>query len=189
MNSNFRVIEAMMYIQGEIGLMPRHLKEVLSIPTLNARKLLQEFRTWYNEQERGLMVMEFSDNYKMATREEFKEDITKLVAVEKKQRLSGAAIETAGIIAYKQPITKSQINEVRGVSSEAVVNTLLVKGIIEEKGIAKTIGNPVLYGISDKFYDYFKIQSLKELPMLSELDESEGLEGDFDLYTSQRAND
>jgi len=110
-----------------------------------------------------------------------------MVSKVKKQKLSSSAIETAGIIAYKQPITKSQINEVRGVASEAVVNTLLVKGIIEEKGIAQTPGNPVLYGITDKFYDYFKINSLNELPALSELDDTKDVNEDFDLYQSQRS--
>ena len=75
------------------------------------------------------------------------------------------------------------------MSSEAVVNSLLTKGLIEEKGIAKTPGSPVLYGVSDKFYDYFQISSLRELPQLSEFDESEGVDDeDFDLFSSQRGD-
>lgn len=186
MNSHFKLIEALMYIQGEKGLTPSDLKDVTDMPTLNARKLLKEFASEFNATERGIFVIEFNDVFKFATREEYKESIQKLVAVEAKQKLSQAAIETAGIIAYKQPITKSKINEIRGVASEAVVNTLLIKGLIEEKGIAETPGNPVLYGISNKFYDYFQIRSLKELPKLSELDESEGVSEDFDLFASQR---
>lgn len=186
MNSNFKLIEALLYIQGEKGLTPKDLKDVTNMPTLNARKLLKEFEREFNESDRGIFVVEFNDVFKFATREEFKENITLLVANAKKQKLSQAAIETAGIIAYKQPITKGQVNEIRGVSSEAVVNTLLVKGLIEEKGIAPTPGSPVLYGITNKFYDYFQINSIKELPELSELDESEGVDEDFDLFSSQR---
>ena len=188
MNNHFKLLEALLYIQGEKGISPKDVKNVTEIPTLNARKLLQEFKEFFNQQDHGIFVVEFNDVFKFATREEFKENITALVAHEKKQKLSQAAIETAGIIAYKQPITKSQVNEIRGVSSEAVVNTLLVKGLIEEKGISPTPGQPVLYGITNKFYDYFQINSIKELPELSELDESEGLDDDFELFSSQREN-
>lgn len=184
--NNFKAIEALLYIQGEKGLTPSDVKNTLDMPTLNARKQLMAFKEEFNDSDRGLMVVEFNDVFKLATREEYKDVISKMVTVIKKQKLSGSAIETAGIIAYKQPITKSQINDIRGVSSEATVNTLLVKGLIEEKGIAQTPGNPVLYGITDKFYDYFNIKSLKELPKLSEFDESEGVDNDFELFSSQR---
>lgn len=184
--NNFKAIEALLYIQGEKGLTPSDVKNTLDMPTLNARKQLMAFKEEFNNSDRGLMVVEFNDVFKLATREEYKDVIAKMVTVIKKQKLSGSAIETAGIIAYKQPITKSQINDIRGVSSEATVNTLLVKGLIEEKGIAQTPGNPVLYGITDKFYDYFNIKSLKELPKLSEFDESEGVDNDFELFSSQR---
>ena len=186
MNNNFKTIEALMYIQGEKGLTPSDVKSTMDMPTLNARKQLSEFMQEFNSLDRGLIVVEFHDTFKLATREEYKEVISKMVTVIKKRKLSGSAIETAGIIAYKQPLTKSQINEIRGVSSEATVNTLLVKGLVEEKGIAQTPGNPILYGITDKFYDYFNIKSLKELPKLSEFDESEGVDNDFELFSSQR---
>jgi len=186
---NNKIIEALMFIQGELGISPRDLKGVLEISTSEARQALKEFKEQFNGSDRALIVLEAGDNFKFVTRKEFDEPITKLVAVIKKQRLSAAAIETAGIIAYKQPITKSQVNEIRGVASEAVVNTLLVKGIIEEKGIAQTPGSPILYGISNKFYDYFQINSLKELPKITELEETEGLESDFDLFSSQRQDE
>jgi len=186
---NNKIIEALMFIQGELGISPRDLKGVLEISTSEARQALKEFKEQFNGSDRALIVLEAGDNFKFVTRKEFDEPITKLVAVIKKQRLSAAAIETAGIIAYKQPITKSQVNEIRGVASEAVVNTLLVKGIIEEKGIAQTPGSPILYGISNKFYDYFQINSLKELPKITELEETEGLEDDFDLFSSQRQDE
>ena len=184
--NNFKLIEALLYIQGEKGLTPADIKATLDMPTLNARKQLKAFMKEFNDSDRGLIIVEYNDVFKIATREEFKEAIGKLVTVIKKQKLSSSAIETAGIIAYKQPITKSEINEIRGISSETTVNTLLVKGLIEEKGIAQTPGNPILYGITDKFYDYFNIKSLKELPKMSEFDESEGVDNDFELFSSQR---
>lgn len=184
--NNFKTLEALLYIQGDKGLTPSDVKATMDMPTLNARKQLQAFMEEFNASERGIKIVEFNDTFKLATREEYKNVISKMVTVIKKQKLSGSAIETAGIIAYKQPITKSQVNEIRGVSSEATVNTLLIKGLIEEKGIAKSPGHPIMYGITNKFYDYFNIKSLKELPKLSEFDESEGMDSDFELFSSQR---
>lgn len=186
MNNNFKLVQTLLYIRGEDGVSPKDLKDASDIPTVNARQLLKEFADEFNASEQGLKVVQFNDVFKFATREEFNDNISRLVSVEKKQKLSAAAIETVGIIAYKQPITKSQINDIRGVASEAVVNTLLVKGLIEEQGISPTPGNPILYGITNKFYDYFQIKSLKELPKLSEFNESEGLEDSLDLFQSQR---
>ena len=184
--NNFKRIEALLYIRGNQGVSSKDLKEVFEIPISDARKLLKEFLNIYNDREQGLVVLEFNDVFKVATREKYKDDISKMVTIIKKRKLSGASIETVGIIAYKQPMTKSQVNEIRGKSSEAVVNTLLIKGMIEEKGIAPTPGNPILYGITDKFYDYFNIKSLKELPELHDFDESEGVNDDFELFSSQR---
>ncbi|MCK5945978.1 MAG: SMC-Scp complex subunit ScpB, partial [Mycoplasmataceae bacterium] len=156
--NNYNLIESLMYIQGEEGLSPSILKDVLGLSVPDARKELKAFLKEYNaKKDTGLFVIEYNENYKLATKPEFKDAISKMVTIEKKRKLSGSAIETAGIIAYKQPITKSQINMIRGVASEGVVHTLLIKGIIEEKGVSDTPGNPILYGITDKFYDYFNI--------------------------------
>lgn len=187
--NNFKIIEALLYIRGADGLSPSDLKNALDISVVVGRNNLQEFKKIWNEQEHGLKVVEYNDVFKFATKEEFNDQIARLVSIEKKQRLSNASIETAGIIAYKQPITKSQINDIRGVASEAVVNTLLIKGLIEEKGVSPTPGAPILYGITSKFYDYFQIKSLKELPKLASFDESEGLEEGFELFGSQRENE
>ncbi len=108
--------------------------------------------------------------------------------------MSTAGIEVAGIIAYKQPITRSMISNIRGVVSDHIVASLLTKGIIEEVGVAPTPGNPILYGITNKFYDYFKIKTLAELPPFPEFarykDESEEMEDkEFNLFDSQRQDE
>ncbi|WKX02224.1 SMC-Scp complex subunit ScpB [Candidatus Mycoplasma mahonii] len=184
--NNFKDIEAMLYVQGDAGLSAKQVKYTMDMPTKDARKALQEFQKYFNAQDRGTKIVEFNDVFKIATREESKNIISKLVTIIKKQRLSASAIETAGIIAYKQPITKSQINLIRGKSSEAVVNTLVIKGLVESKGSAETPGNPDLFVITDKFYDYFQIKSLNELPKLSKLSDADVEDEDFDLYASQR---
>ncbi|WP_416373950.1 SMC-Scp complex subunit ScpB [Mycoplasmopsis felis] len=106
----------------------------------------------------GLKVVNFNDVYKLATRESIKKYIVKFITVNKPQRLSNAAIEVAGIIAYKQPITRGQINKVRGAASDQVINTLLIKGVIEEVGISPTPG--------DQFYMVLQISFMTILKYL-----------------------
>ncbi|CAM9097129.1 SMC-Scp complex subunit ScpB [Mycoplasma marinum] len=181
-----KIIEALLYVKGADGLTPKSLASIHEeLGTSAARKEMKLFMNQWNSVDHGIIVVEFKDNFKFATKEELHDKISDLVTNEKKQRLSNAAIETAGIIAYKQPITKSQVNMIRGVASEAIVNTLLVKGLIEEAGVAQTPGRPILYKISNKFYDYFNISSLQELPKLPEF-EGDDEEGDFELFSSQR---
>ncbi len=181
-----KIIEALLYVKGNEGLTPRSFASVYEeMNTSIARKELKTFMEEWNNDEHGIVVVEYKDHFKFATDVELHDKISELVTNEKKQRLSNAAIEAAGIIAYKQPVTKSQVNSIRGVASEAVVNTLLMKGLIEEAGVAETPGRPILYKISSKFYDYFNISSLKELPKLSEFEEEQE-NGDFELFSSQR---
>ncbi|VEU74560.1 segregation and condensation protein B [Mycoplasmopsis citelli] len=185
-----KILEALLYIQGDEGLTLEQVKEIFSLNTIaEAKKVMDDFHKDFNSQDRGLKVVSFNDVFKLATREGVKEYVSKMVTVVKKQRLSNAAIEVAGIIAYKQPITKGQINSIRGLVSEQVVNTLLVKGIIEEVGISPTPGNPVLYGVTNKFFDHFKVRTMRDLPKINDFNYIEGVENessDFDLFTSQR---
>lgn len=187
---NNKKLLAILYFQGEDGITLEQVKELFSLNTISeAKKLLQDFHRQFNEMDLGIKVVNFNEVYKLATRESVKDIITKLVSVTNNQRLSNAAIEVAGIVAYRQPITKGGINSIRGVASEQVVNTLLLKGIIEEVGVASTPGNPVLYGVTNKFYDYFKITSMRDLPKLNDFNYVEGLENEqsnFDLFSSQR---
>ena len=185
---NNHLIETLLYVQGEYGVSPTILKGVLEVSTAEARNQLKTFMEEYNNGEHALRIMEFNDVFKLATKVEFKDTITKMVTIEKKRKLSNSAVEAAGIIADKQPITKSQINLIRGVASEGVVHTLLIKGVIEEKGHANTPGNPTLYGITTKFYDYFNISSLRELPELSQLADPDEVES-INLFASQREHE
>ncbi|MFV8414286.1 MULTISPECIES: SMC-Scp complex subunit ScpB [Mycoplasma] len=185
-----KILEALLYIQGDDGLTLEQVKDIFSLATLaEAKKVMSDFHAYFNDMELGIKVVNFNEVYKFATRETFKDYVSKMVSIVKKQRLSNAAIEVAGIVAYKQPVTRSQISVIRGVASDQVVNTLLVKGVIEEVGIAPTPGNPVLYGVTNKFYDHFKLTSMRDLPKLNEFNYVEGVENensDFDLFSSQR---
>ncbi|WP_027121208.1 SMC-Scp complex subunit ScpB [Mycoplasma leonicaptivi] len=186
-----KILEALLYIQGDDGLTLEQVKEIFNLNnTSEAKKVMQDFHKSFNEEDRGLKVVVFDEIYKLATRETVKEYVSKLVTVIRPNRLSNAAIEVAGIIAYKQPITRSQITKIRGgAASDQVINTLLAKGVIEEVGISPTPGRPVLYGVTSKFYDHFRITSLRDLPKLNDFNYIDGVENessDFDLFASQR---
>lgn len=165
----------------------------LNLTQSRGRKLLKDFKTFFNNQDRGIKVHEFNDVYKFLTVESVKDYISELVTIVRKQRLSNAAIEVAGIVAYKQPVTRSIISNIRGVVSDGIVASLLEKGIIEEVGVAQTPGNPILYGITNKFYDYFKIKTLAELPPFPEFSrysdvDEDMIDKDFNLFDSQRSD-
>lgn len=191
-----KIIEALIYIQGDEGLSSVQLQNVMKLNTpAEARKLLHDFKAYFNNLDRGIFVVEFNDIFKFATIEEVKNEIISLTNTTRKQKLTNSAIETVAIIAYKQPVTRSMINDIRGVNSDHIFTTLLLKGLIQEAGVASTPGNPILYEITNKFYDYFKIKSLQELPKFKEienlavanLESDDSIEElDFDLYSSQR---
>ncbi|ADE19607.1 SMC-Scp complex subunit ScpB [Mycoplasma crocodyli] len=185
-----KIIEALLYVQGDEGLTLEQVKELFGLNTIGeAKKIMNDFYKAYNESDGALKVVVFNEVYKLATRETYKDYVSKLVNVVRKTRLSNAAIEVAGIVAYKQPVTRSQVSYIRGVASDQVMASLIEKGVIEQVGVSPTPGNPILYGITNKFYDYFRIKTLAELPKLSEfsfVDSTDHGQDEFDLFGSQR---
>lgn len=186
-----KIIEAMIYIKGEEGIKIEQIKDVFHLETLaSAKALMNKFVENFNQLKRGIIVEEYNGIYKFVTIPEAKEFISDLVTGEQRSKLSDAALEVVGIVAYKAPITKSSINAIRGKISDHIVHSLLLKGLIEEVGISKSPGNPILFGVTDKFYDYFRIRSINELPRLSEFTnidiDAEDEEEIIDLYSSQR---
>ncbi|UVD81523.1 SMC-Scp complex subunit ScpB [Mycoplasma iguanae] len=189
---DYKILEALLYFQGEEGLSLWDVKALFEIASIaETRIALKTFQKEFNEQQRGIFIVEFDEVFKLATIEAANKKISQLVNTIKKQRLSNASIETIGIIAYKQPITRSMVSEIRGINSDHIFTSLLAKGMIEEVGIAQSPGNPILYGVTNKFFDYFRIKSLKELPKLMEFDKLSEFDlnsenDNFDLFASQR---
>lgn len=190
-----RIIEAILYLQGEKGVSSLQLQNCLKLAKISeASKLLKDFAIEFNRQKRGILVVEFDDIFKFVTAKDLKPFIIDFVSNERKYRLSNSSIEVAAIIAYKQPVTRSTIAQIRGgINSDYIVGSLLAKGIIEELGTASTPGNPTLYGVTSRFFDYFKLRSAKDLPKFQEFDlfshEDQNSQVDnFDLFSSQREN-
>ncbi len=161
-----RIIEGLLFAWGE----PLSIADISSITKIDKKRLkiiLKEMMEEFNH--RGLRIIRINDSYQLTTREEHFEWIKKLITNHEKSRLSNAAIETLSIVAYKQPITRTQIEDIRGVKSNKVLDSLETRGLIEELGRLDQIGKPIIYGTTDEFLRFFSIASLDELPDL-ELD-------------------
>lgn len=118
----------------------------------------------YQDDSYAFQIYQMAEGYQFLTKPAYQASIGILLKQKSKKRLSNAALETLAIIAYKQPITKAEIEQIRGVNSDYAIQKLLEKELITIKGKADIIGKPLLYGTSNKFMDYFGINSLKDLP-------------------------
>jgi segregation and condensation protein B len=125
----------------------------------------------YIENENAFRILRIANGYLYATLETFAKYVGYLSSERSKRRLSQAALETLSIIAYKQPITKPELESIRGVSSDYILTTLLEKNLITIKGRAESVGRPLLYATTDEFLKYFGLNNLSDLPKPRELDE------------------
>ncbi|WP_416197939.1 MAG: SMC-Scp complex subunit ScpB [Sporanaerobacter sp.] len=163
------IIEALLFIWGD----PLSLKDISNIIELDdkeTQKLLQEMMDKFNFERRGIRIIQIDDSYQLSTRPEHFEWIKKLYNPKSSKNLSNAALETLSIIAYRQPITKSEIEIIRGVRCDKAIDTLLEKGLIEEQGRLEKTGRPILYGTTTEFLKYFGLKNLDDLPPLEKLD-------------------
>ncbi|WP_054696957.1 SMC-Scp complex subunit ScpB [Syntrophomonas palmitatica] len=159
-------LEAILFIRAE-PLVIEELVEILDLPLIDLKSVLDELILEYNEKQRGIQIVRIDNSYLMCTHPRCADIINRL---EKpvRRRLSQAALETLAIIAYRQPVTKAEIENIRGVKSEKIVTNLLERGLIEEAGHKAVLGKPVLYKTSPEFLKVFGLGSLKELPVLEE---------------------
>lgn len=125
----------------------------------------------YSESGNSFRILRIANGYLYATLETFAKYVGYLSSERAKRRLSQAALETLSIIAYKQPITKPELESIRGVNSDYILTTLLEKNLITIKGRAETVGRPLLYGTTDEFLKYFGLNNLTDLPKPREIDE------------------
>lgn len=122
----------------------------------------------YSADDFSFSILELAGGYQFLTKPAYQASIGIMLKQKSKKRLSTSALETLAIIAYKQPITKTELELIRGVNCDYAVQKLLEKEIVEIKGKADTIGKPMLYGTNDKFMEYFGINSMQELPQLKD---------------------
>ena len=132
------------------------------------RKLLHQMMDQYEKEERGIRLLELEGSFQLCTKKEYYEILIRVAKEPQKQELSEAALETLSIIAYKQPVTKAEIQKIRGVSSDHAINRLLDYGLICETGRLNAPGRPILLATTEEFLRRFGVGSLGELPRLDE---------------------
>lgn len=164
------IVEALLFVAEE-PLSVERLKEILEgYSRKEIVAFLQELQAFYEQEGRGLKLYEVAGGYRLATRPELHPWVQRLKAA-RPARLSRAALETLAIIAYRQPITRAEIEAIRGVAVDGVLKTLAEKDLIRIVGRKKEVGRPILYGTSKVFLEYFGFKDLSELPALRELEE------------------
>lgn len=160
------VLEAMLFVSPAPLSLPKLVKLIPEAEKAEIKAALESLATDY--EGRGVELVQIAGGYRFFSREEYAEWAVKVVPAEPEPKLSRAALETLSIIAYRQPITRVEIEEIRGISSTGVLRTLLERGFIEVKGRKDVIGRPKLYGSTRTFLDYFGLSDVKELPDLEE---------------------
>ena len=175
------ILEGLLYVQGDIGLTLEQVMDILNISEEDAKTLIYKLKNSYENENRGLRINYLGNTFKLTTKEEHKEYYQRLLENPKNNVLSNSALETLAIIAYNEPITRIEIDELRGVDSSYIVRRLLAKGLIKECGKSDLPGKPILYKTTDDFLDYFGLSSIDELPSLDNLDEDDD---EKDLFKS-----
>ncbi|GHH98132.1 SMC-Scp complex subunit ScpB [Neobacillus kokaensis] len=177
------ILESLLFAAGDEGLTLKQIAEVLEVDELEANEIIEDLNREYAENEkRGVIIVQLAGTYQLATKKENADYLKKLVDSPNTSTLSQAALETLAIVAYKQPITRAEIEEIRGVKTERPLHTLMAKALIKEAGRAEGTGRAYLYGTTKEFLDYFGLKSLEELPKLPEKVEDEYIQEEADLF-------
>lgn len=164
------IIESLLFTSGE-PLSRDVISEILQIDKKTTSRILDDMKDDYVRDRRGIQMVEFNNKYQLGTRPEHDKFIRKLLKTQSKQSLSRAAVETAAIIAYKQPITRMGVDSIRGVKCDRIIASLVEKKLIKEVGRMDTPGRPILYGTTDEFLKYFGLKYLSDLPKLQDIKE------------------
>jgi segregation and condensation protein B len=160
-------IEAILYVAGE-AVSLRDLARALQAEEAEIRKAVDSLRDEYDYEQRGFMLKRFSDKIQLATRPLYAQDVIRLLQPVQQQSLSQAAMETLAVVAYKQPVTRAEVEQIRGVKCDYSLQSLMNKGLIREAGRKDTIGRPILFCTTDEFLSHFGLEGLDKLPPMPE---------------------
>jgi segregation and condensation protein B len=174
------IIEGLLFVSGDEGIDAKQIAEVLEQDEHLVEDLVHDMQADFKRENRGLQIVEIAGTFQFTTLPEHAEFFQRLAQSPTRATLSQAALETLAIVAYRQPITRVEIEEIRGVKSDRAIQTLTAKNLIHEVARAEAIGRPILYGTTKSFLDYFGLSSIKELP------ESSSFEDDIDLQEETR---
>lgn len=176
------IIESLLFAAGDEGLSAKQLATVLEHSESDIKAIMKETQQCYEATDRGITILQIGDTYQFATKKENADYLKRLVESPGQQTLSQAALETLAIIAYRQPITRIEIEDIRGVKTERPIQTLAAKGLIAECGRAEGTGRAYLYGTTRSFLDVFGLKDLSELPTLPDDIDEEDVQNEADLF-------
>lgn len=174
----YGTLEAILFAYGEEGVSKEELSRTFNMDFEAFSSFLSGFQTTFAHESRGLECVVYGGIVKLITKSVNHDIIAELMNYEKTRQLSQAALETLAIIAYKQPITRVEIEEIRGVNSDMMCRRLEALDLIRESGRSDSIGRPILYEVTKSFMDVFKLHSLKELPKIN----LEAMEDENDFF-------
>ena len=168
--SKLAEIEALLFVAGEEGITARQIADLLSLPPTGVVQSLELAQKYQEDSDTSLCLMETASRYKLVTKADYASVLRDYSRTPMNQSLSRAALETLSIIAYKQPITRVEVDDIRGVNSSGAITKLLSFDLIREDGKKEVIGRPNLYVTTEYFLDYMGINHLEELPKVEEVD-------------------
>ncbi len=161
-------IEAILFAMGDSVELNR-LASAIGLSAAETKKIMDRLKEKYNRPESGIRLLELDSSYQLCTKKQYYGNLIILAKQPKKPQLTDVVMETLSIIAYKQPVTKAEIEKIRGVSSEHAINKLLEYELIQELGRLNIPGRPILFGTTEKFLRCFGVESTDELPVLDEV--------------------
>ena len=168
-NIYFSIIESLLFVTGD-SLKLTELANILECSIDFTRELTNELKVRYEEEQRGIKIIVTNDEYQLVTKPCNSEYVQKLLKTNIRQSLSQASLETLAIIAYKQPITRVEIEDIRGVKSDRAIYTLSEKKLIQQSGRKNVPGRPIIYITTDEFLKHFDFHSLNEMPSIENFD-------------------
>ena len=161
------VLEGILFVSGEDGLSLEQIENILEIEKEELINIINNLNENYQQENRGLKLEYYGGKLKIVTKKEHVNYYKKLIGEESKEPLTPSALETLAIIAYKEPVTRTMVDEIRGVNSAHLIKKLVFKNLIHEIGRSDLPGRPILYGVTNQFLDYFGLKSTKDLPEIN----------------------
>ena len=164
-----RAIEAILFVSGD-AVEINDIAQALEITEMEAMSAADALQKEYDKGPRGIRVARYGEHLKLETRAEYAPYVERLLQPVQRQSLSQAAMETLAVVAYRQPVTRMDIEEIRGVKCDYSIQSLLQKGLVKNVGRKEALGRPYLYATTDFFLEHFGITDIRELPPLPELE-------------------
>ena len=173
------ILEGLLFLCGDDGLSIEQAAASMDATEEYVAELFDELQKYYLQESRGIEIARFGEKYRFLSKAAIHDAAKKLFQTSTEAKLSNAALETLAIIAYKQPITRVEIEEIRGVGADVMLRKLVARGLIQEDGRSEAAGRPILYSVTDEFLDSFKLLSLDELPELPQFGTEETDNGEL----------